>query len=224
MADDHIFYVHFYFTLEKRTGTVELLVNKLISSILQILLFAAIPLIWWAVSSRRQTSFWNWIGLKRIGEAKGKGLYVWMGAVIVGFLLLSLLILPLVSGSDTAASEFNGLGIAALPAALVYAFFNTALPEEIIFRGFLLKRCSAKLGFPIGNAIQSLLFGLMHGVMFFAITGALTALLIIIFTGAIGWFMGMINEKKANGSILPSWLIHGIANTFSALMAMFLIF
>ncbi|MBU5670729.1 CPBP family intramembrane metalloprotease [Paenibacillus sp. MSJ-6] len=200
---------------------MELLVNKLISSILQILLFAAIPFIWWAVSSRKQTSFWNWIGLKKIGEVKGKSLYVWTGAIIVGFLLLSLLILPLVS--DTAASEFNGLGIAALPAALVYAFFNTALPEEIIFRGFLLKRCSAKLGFPIGNAIQSLVFGLMHGVMFFAITGALTALLIIIFTGAIGWFMGMINEKKANGSILPSWLIHGIANTFSAFMAMFLI-
>lgn len=200
---------------------MELLVNKLISSILQILLFAAIPFIWWAVSSRRQTSFWNWIGLKKIGEVKGKSLYVWTGAIIIGFLLLSLLILPLVS--DTAASEFNGLGIAALPAALVYAFFNTALPEEIIFRGFLLKRCSAKLGFPIGNAIQSLVFGLMHGVMFFAITGALTALLIIIFTGAIGWFMGMINEKKANGSILPSWLIHGIANAFSAFMAMFLI-
>lgn len=202
---------------------MELVVNKLISSILQILLFTAIPWIWWAVSSRKQTSFWNWIGLKKIGGAKGKSLYVWTGATIVGFLLLSLFILPLVSESDTAASAFNGLGIAALPAALIYAFFNTALPEEILFRGFLLKRCSAKLGFSIGNAIQSLLFGLLHGAMFFTITGAFTTLLIIVFTGAIGWFMGMINEKKANGSILPSWLIHGVANTFSALMAMFLI-
>lgn len=200
---------------------MELLVNKLISSILQIVLFIIIPLVWWAVSARKKTSFWSWIGLKKIGPAKGKNLYLWMGVVIVGFLLLSLFILPLVP--DTAASEFSGLGIAALPAALVYAFLNTALPEEIIFRGFLLKRCSAKLGFSIGNTIQSVLFGLLHGVMFFTITGPVMALLIVIFTGAIGWFMGLINEKKASGSILPSWLIHGIANTFSALMAMFLI-
>lgn len=33
--------------------------------------------------------------------------------------------------------------------------------------------------------------------------------------------MGYVNEKKANGSIVPSWIIHGIANLFSAIITMF---
>ena len=57
--------------------------------------------------------------------------------------------------------------------------------------------------------------------MFFGLVGGLKAVLIILFTGAIAWFMGYTNEKQGGGSILPSWLIHGIANTFAAIIAMF---
>lgn len=59
----------------------------------------------------------------------------------------------------------NKQRISALQAILVYAVLNTALPEEILFRGFLLKRISAKFGKNVGNFIQSLLFGIIHGVM-----------------------------------------------------------
>ena len=45
----------------------------------------------------------------------------------------------------------------------------------------------------------------------------LKSMLIILFTGIIGWIMGYINEKKANGSILPSWFIHAVANIFSGI-------
>ena len=31
------------------------------------------------------------------------------------------------------------------------------------------------------------------------------AVFIIFFTSATAWFMGYVNEKKANGSIIPSW-------------------
>lgn len=63
----------------------------------------------------------------------------------------------------------------------------------------------------------------MHGVMFFSLVGIVKAILKSIFTSSIAWFMGDINEKKANGSIVPSWIIHAISNIFSGLCAAFMI-
>lgn len=109
--------------------------------------------------------------------------------------------------AELATAEFAGMGAQAVPAILIYAIFNTALPEEIVFRGFLLKRLEDRFGFVAANTVQAVLFGLLHGVMFFPLTGMIKAALLIIFTGAIAWFMGYINEEKANGSILPGWIM-----------------
>lgn len=84
-----------------------------------------------------------------------------------------------------------------------------------------MKRLANKFGFNIANFIQALLFGLLHGAMFFALVGVLKTILIIIFTGVIAWFMGYINEKNANGSIISSWIIHTISNLFSGICAAF---
>ena len=46
-------------------------------------------------------------------------------------------------------------------------------------------------------------------------------ILIITFTGVIGWFMGYINEKKSSGSMLPGWMIHTVSNLFSGIIAAF---
>lgn len=200
---------------------MELFLSKIASSILQIAIFTAIPLIWWIISARKQTSFFHWIGLKKVPNTKKGLLYKWIVITAAAFIFLSLFILFMLSGVKTATSTFRGLGISALPAAMVYAFFNTALPEEILFRGFLLKRLSGKFGFKAGNIVQSILFGALHGIMFISLTGVVKAILIVLFTGAIGWCMGYLNEKQAEGSILPSWLIHGIANTFSAAISLF---
>ena len=85
----------------------------------------------------------------------------------------------------------------------------------------MLKRLSNKFGFKVGNLIQSILFGIIHGIMFFQLVGGVKAVLIILFTGAVGYAMGVINEKKSNGSILPSWSIHAMSNIFSSLISMF---
>lgn len=143
--------------------------------------------------------------------------------VSAAFLASGVLTLYVVRGMETATSEFTGLGAAALPAIVVYAAFNTAFPEELLFRGFLLKRLSNKFGFNVANFIQALLFGLLHGVMFFTLAGVVKAVLIIAFTGAIAWFMGYVNEKCANASIIPSWIIHSVSNLFSGICAAFLI-
>lgn len=141
--------------------------------------------------------------------------------VSIAFLISGVLTLYLIRGIETATSEFTGLGVAAIPAIVIYATFNTAFPEELLFRGFLLKRLANKFGFNIANIIQALLFGLLHGIMFFMLVGIVKAILIITFTGVIAWFMGYINEKYSNGSMIPSWIIHTISNLFSGICAAF---
>lgn len=196
-----------------------LFINKTIGSILQIVLFAAIPYIWWFVTAKNQQKFPQWIGLKKIESGKKTLIATIMVSIV--FLLSGLLNLYAIRDVKTAASEFAGMGIKAIPAIMVYAAFNTAFPEEILFRGFLLKRMEDKIGFSMANLIQAFLFGLLHGVMFFSLVGTIKAILIIVFTGIIAWFMGYINEKISNGSIIPSWIIHTISNLFSGICTAF---
>lgn len=203
---------------------MNLLIQKILSSIVQIILFALLPFVWWCITARKEIGFFKWIGLKRISSSKENKTPLWIAGTTVAFLAVSVFILYIIRNIETAASEFKGLGINALPAVLVYAVLNTSFPEELLFRGFLLKRFSNRFGFSIGNAVQSLLFGLLHGAMFFAVTGILRAILIIVFTGGIAWCMGYINEKKAEGSILPGWFIHAVSNIFSGICSAFLLF
>lgn len=142
----------------------------------------------------------------------------------IAFLLLVAFILYTVKDIETATSDFAGLGVVAIPAIFVYAVFNTSFPEELLFRGFLLKRLEHKFGFGIANTVQAIIFGSIHGLTFFLIVGWIKATAIFAFTTAIAWLMGYINEQKANGSIIPSWLIHAISNIFSGLCAAFSVF
>lgn len=120
--------------------------------------------------------------------------------------------------TETADSAFSQGGITVVPVVLVYAVMHTALTEEILFRGFLLKRIASRFGFVAGNTIQAALFGIIHAVGFFNQVGFLTAVLVFYFTGGIAFVMGYINEKKADGSIIPSWTIHSVTNIISGLV------
>ena len=203
---------------------MSLFLNMLLNGVLQVIMFALIPLIWWAMTSRKEVGFLTWIGFKKVKSEDTKRCWLTVGIIVIGFLILSIFTLYCVKDVATATSLFDGMGIVALPAALVYAFINTSLSEEIFFRGFLLKRLSSRYGFQVANVVQSLIFGLAHGVMFFSMVGVFKAIVIILFTGGIAWAMGYVNEKHAGGSILPSWFIHGLANTFAACLAMFSLF
>ena len=198
-----------------------MLVNKIISSIMQIILFSLIPLIWWLITARKKESFFKWIGLKKIEKENKKSSVVNMLVIAISYLIVSFITIYLIKDIETATSEFAGMGVSALLPALIYAIFNTALPEEILFRGFLLKRIASKFGYMIANIIQSTIFGLLHGFMFFYVLGIVKTIVIIFFTGIIAFAMGYINEKKANGSILPSWFIHALSNIFASIVAMF---
>lgn len=196
-------------------------INLLINSTIQILLFSILSFIWWFVKVRKTTGFFRWIGLKKpiIKDKKKYGVTVLLTLVL--FLSISLIIPNIVDSSDTATSQFTGQGIAAFLPALIYSFLQTGLSEEIFFRGFLMRVLVDAFGFNVGNFIQGLLFGVLHGVLFFPILGIIRTFIIVLVTGATGLLFGWINEKQSDGSIVSSWLLHGFANLIASIIAMF---
>ncbi len=198
-----------------------MLVSKILSSVIQILLFALIPFLWWFLTARKKQSFNNWIGLKKFGGLR-INITIASIATVVVFLLLGFFIQYILKDVETALSEFNGLGLRAVPSILVYGIFNTAFPEELLFRGFLLKRISSKIGFQWGNIIQAFLFGLIHCIMFWGLVNKIYTLIILVFTTSIAWTMGYINEHLAGGSLFPSWFIHAVSNVCAGIYAAFM--
>ena len=198
-----------------------LFMSKLMSGILELLIVSIIPFITWLIWSRKKVGFFDWIGLKKVESQKKRRLLLTILGISLLFLLFSIVVFSWFDSSKTATAAFSGKGIGALPAILAYAILATALPEEIFFRGFLLKRLQGKLGFLGANLLQSLLFGLIHAFMFIQLTGYLKAIVIMVFISLIAYVFGAINEKKAGGSILPSVFIHALANTVAGLLFAF---
>lgn len=202
---------------------MELFISQLLSSAATILAMLLLPLIWWFVTARKKQNFFSWIGLKRIRTEKKATLLLWFFGAAVAFGLTSLLLPWIAKGTEDAlaTARFSGLGWSALPAVAVYAVLSTAFWEECLFRGFLLKCLGHRFGFLVGNTVQAAVFGLMHGVLFFAAVGILRALLVTLLTGLIGWGLGYLNEKQAGGSIFPSWAIHALSNLIAGMYAAF---
>lgn len=202
---------------------MDLFVHTLVSGLVQFALAVLIAFVWWWFSARHQRRFTQWIGLTKI-----KG-----GTKTFSFMLLTLLILfgcgwlviQVIPSTYTytASTQFGGLGWAALPSVLVHALLNTSGWEEIFFRGLLLKRLMGKCGLFVANALQAVLFGLMHGVPLFLMTGmsVVQAAVITLFTGLAGWCMGYMNEKHAQGSIFPSSTVHMLSNVASGTLSAF---
>ena len=184
---------------------MDLFVHTLVSGLVQFALAVLIAFVWWWFSARHQRRFTQWIGLILFG---------------CGWLVIQ--VIPS-TYTYTASTQFGGLGWAALPSVLVHALLNTSGWEEIFFRGLLLKRLMGKCGLLVANALQAVLFGLMHGVPLFLMTGmsVVQAAVITLFTGLAGWCMGYMNEKHAQGSIFPSWTVHMLSNVASGTLSAF---
>lgn len=198
-----------------------LFMSKLMSGIMELLIVSVIPFITWLIRSRKKVCFFDWIGLKKVESQKKRQLVLTILGISLLFLIFSIVVFSQFASSKTATADFSGKGIGALPAILAFAILGTALPEEIFFRGFLLKMVQGKLGFLGANLVQSLLFGLIHALMFIQLTGYLRAFAILVFICLIAYVLGAINEKKADGSILPSVFIHALANTVVGLLFAF---
>ncbi len=200
------------------------LIQQMTNALIQIVLFMLLPFIWWFVTARRKSSFLDWIGFKPLKDTGNHKMWLWIFLGLLSFTIFSYLVLyTIVKDLKTATSSFSGLGFQALPAVLIYSLFQTSLPEELLFRGFLLKRFSVRLSFGVANTIQTALFGLLHGLMFITEVSWLQTLLIILCTGVIAAYLGFVNEKKSGGSILASWIMHALANVVTGMLSAFLL-
>ena len=198
-----------------------MILNELLRAIFQILALSVVPIIGWLIAARKKESFFSWIGLKKPKVENKKKFIVFIFIALIVAVLMSLVLDPILPDDIQLANErFDGQGIKALIPAIIFAFFATALGEEILFRGFIGKCLCRKIGFWGGNTIQAILFGLLHGATMFPTLGMAIPLLVITFTAMLGWLMGYINEK-ADGSIVPSWFLHGISNLYATIIIMF---
>ena len=78
-----------------------------------------------------------------------------------------------------------------------------------------------KFGFTVANIIQALIFGAIHLTMVWGQVGIIAGIVIVIYTMIPAVAFAYLNEKKADGSILPSWIAHGTLNTISTLFSLF---
>lgn len=195
-----------------------------LSSITQVAIAALIPFIIWLWRYRKEDgSFLSWVGLK--GCRFSPLMIGWMaGGLVLTFASLFLMAsaLPL---EKMALGPFAGGGTGVVPAVLVWAIIQTSLSEELFFRGFLAKRLIAAFGMQMGNSIQATIFGLLHlGMVMLVVPDTLLALGVGFATTAFSAIGAYINEQLADGSILPSWIMHASGNVIAGLIAAYGLF
>lgn len=194
-------------------------VNALLNGLFQVVLFTLVPLVWWLVTARKKENFFSWLGLKKpvVKNWKRWSVTVLLAAVVCwGLGELAIYLRGPLAAAD---SQYKGMGAAAIPSVLAYSLIQTALSEEILFRGFMLKRLQTKLGFPAATVIQAVIFGAIHLLMVWGQVNLLAGLLIVVYPMVVAVVFSYINEKLSGGSILPSWIVHGLLNTVSGIMA-----
>lgn len=194
------------------------MINTLLSALLQLALFTLIPLIVYLIHKRKWAGFAEYIGLtpstsKANLLALGITAILAVPIIVMGLLDESFLEVLTDPNSVTGSIKQMGPGLPAVFTILIMAVVKTALAEEIFFRGFVAKRLIALLGFRVGNWLQALLFGLIHFLLFLSITdNPLFLAMILIFPTVGAYLKTYLNEKVANGSIIPGWIAHAAGN------------
>ncbi len=186
-------------------------ITELISSVIQVLLFSLIPFIVWLITARKKQSFFSWLGFKKVTSNKKEVLKFAVVATIICE-VIGFFVYKYVLSADWNKSNSAGLGIAGLPSAILYSYVHTALSEEILFRGFIQKRLQRVLDFKVATIIQVVLFGFAHIVLILDKLTFVEGVALVLLPILPGILFTYTNEKKADGSIIPGWLMHGTMN------------
>ena len=206
------------------------ILSELFSTILQIGVFTLIPFLFFIFRKDKTLTFRQYIGLyKPTTKSIVYVLFVSLLFVAVGigmtFIDSGIKQAVMTPPSITGKLRLMGLNSNTIVILLIIALFKTSFAEEILFRGFIAKQLNKKFNFNIGNILQALIFGIIHLILFWALTKSTLMPLIFIFvlTTFAGWTIGYIKEKYANGSIIPGWIAHGLGNVISYMIIAFAI-
>jgi uncharacterized protein len=198
------------------------MVTASISALLQVGVVLVIAAAVW-LATRRRERFRRFVGLT--GAPWHVVAASLIGGAVVAFLITRLPAVQMMGGGErTVVGEAVRGGLSAEVAAIlaIRALVQTSLSEELLFRGLIGRNLIRRLGFAAGNAIQAVLFGLVHLLLLLSPTASLAFVLsLVLFTGIAGWVIGWVNERMAGGSILPGWAIHGAGNLTAYLLLAF---
>jgi CAAX protease family protein len=205
-------------------------VTDVVSAVLQLLVFTLIPFVVFLFRHDRTVGFARYLGFS-VPPARAVRNSVWavlvmltaaVGVIYFNDHVRQMLLAP---QSVTGRLRLMGPGLETVATLLLIAIVKTSLAEEIFFRGFVAKRLVHVVGFAAGNALQALLFGAVHLLLFRALIGALVFPLafIFVFSTIGGWIIGFIKERQAGGSIIPGWIAHATANILSYTLIAFVL-
>lgn len=194
------------------------MINEIISTILQILVFTLLPFLVYVVVNKSTKGFLGYIGLKKsVKKADSWAILValLMALPILALTFINLEFREIMTNPNSVTGKIRqmGFGLETVAVILIAAVFKTAFAEEILFRGFIAKGLISLTNFQTGNILQAIIFGLIHTAIFLTISNNPLFLTIIFFFPAIGaYLMVYLNENVANGSIIPGWIAHGLTN------------
>ena len=186
------------------------------------LVLYAIPCAIYAIVQRLRGRTWSQIA-SNLGLRSGQPIYY--GWALVFFVVLGLLSLVTIyvffpgyyDRPGIAASQYAGVELGIL--VVFYAFFReavyVALGEEVFFRGLVGGWLMRRLGFWVGNALQSLVFLVPH---LFVLSAGVDLWPLLLAPFVSGWLYGWLLYRS--GSILPGWLGHSLAIALAAAGAM----
>lgn len=202
---------------------------NVIETVIQILIFTLIPFIVFLIKRKTIKGFLNYIGLKKSNFkantlAIAASLVLLTPMIILGFYSQSFRNIMFDPTSITGKFRAMELGANSMIILLLIAVLQTSFAEEILFRGFIAKRLIKSFGFKVGNLVQATIFGIIHSLLFITVTNNPVFLgLIFIFPTVAAYLFCYLNEKKADGSIIPSWIAHALANVVTYLIIGFVI-
>ncbi len=205
------------------------MLSEIISVFLQILVFAFVPFVVYFIRFRRWSGFYRYIGLYLSNRKANLWAFISSTVLFVPILILVLLnpdFKDIMHNQESMTGKFRamGFGLESVILLILAATLKTALAEEILFRGFVAKRLIAVTNYKTGNLIHAILFGLIHTLIFLSISDNVLFLTVIfLFPAAGSYIMVYLNEKIANGSIIPGWIAHTTANLLSYLIIGFVI-
>jgi membrane protease YdiL (CAAX protease family) len=205
--------------------------NEFIGAVLQIIAFSFIPFLVYVIGKKKKKvkGFFEYIGLKK-SNRKANWLALLIALLLAGPVILLSVFNPefkaILTHPDSVTGNIRELGFSAeaVLIVLITALLKTGLSEEIFFRGFLAKRLIAGVGFQTGNMLQAVIFGIIHTLLFLTISKNPLFLFVIFLFPALGaYFKVILNEKMADGSIVPGWIAHGVGNVLAYSVIGFLI-
>lgn len=179
----------------------------------QVAVFLLVPLAWWLGAGRPDGSLWRWLGFRPVDDVANPVVVAAAVTAGLGFLGAALM-------AGRSIWPLAGQGLVVLAAVVLVAVVQTALTEELFFRGFLLRWLGEhRTGWVAANLIQSLACGLLRLATQWIFVDRSTPSSLAAFALASGSAFLAGTVRQRTGSLLMPWAAHAAGNLLAGVVA-----